>query len=116
MLLLLQKFLVAQARGAWFSLVVTAGEFVFIRARRYREGLVCPPRPQTLHYAAVISVLVIFAATQRQMIFPGCLRRFLSYRTSFPGSRCITPNSLLALCWNAQRFGMEIWLRHPLTG
>lgn len=115
-LLLLQGFLVTQARGAWFSLAVTAG-FVFIRSRRYRQRPVGPPQTRVLRYAAVISVLVVFAATQGQLIVSRLLEEvpavqdIISRRQEYySGGASVT------LRWNAQRFGVETWLRRPLTG
>jgi len=115
LLLLLQGFLITQARGAWFGLAVTAG-FVFIHARRYRQRPVGPPQTRILRYAAVILVLVVFAATQGQMIVSRLLKEIPIVQDVVSGKQVHNPNSSFALRWNAQIFGLETWLRRPLTG
>jgi len=116
LLLPLQGFFVTQARGAWFSLLATAG-FVFIISRRYRQRSVSLPQTRILRYAAVILALVVFAATQGRMIVSRLLEEvpavqdIISWRQEY-----YSGGASVILRWNAQRFGLETWLQRPLTG
>lgn len=98
LLLLLQGFLITQSRGSWVSLVVAAG-FAFILSRRYRDRAASSPQTRILRYTAAILVLLVFTATQGQLIVSRLLQEVPVVQNIVSGKQLHSPLSSFALRW-----------------